>query len=303
MSQVATNFSILKDFQDHLIAVEGLAPLTAETYIRQLKKLFHFIGEDYSSASETDLKDCLKHLHEKNPMSPSTQHNVIGAWRKFFAYLKKQGIREDNPATSLERAKLNKRLPKWVPEEDMKKLLSACAGEEPTDLRLRAIVYLLYASGMRISELTNLRMADAVHREDGLLRVTGKGSKTRVVPIGTASEQALENYLSSGRVHLNPNGSDFVFPSPKYKNKPLTRQRMFQMIKELGESVDVKISAHMFRHTCATHMLEHGADLASIQTLLGHSELKTTEIYTDVLDETLRKAMDNHGVSFSDNGE
>lgn len=293
MSQAPTSSEVLKSFEEYLLAVQGLSSSTVEGYARQVRKLFRFVDK-YEKCSEDDLRAALKALHEKRAMSPSTQQNVISAWSKFYAFLKLRDICQHNPVDIIERAKSKKNLPKWVPEEEMQRLLSGCEGNLAEDLRLRAIVYLLYASGMRISELTNLKMADVVSRDQGLLRVMGKGSKMRVVPIGAEAEHALEEYIKHGRNVFNAKGGDFLFPSPKHKNKPLTRQRMFQIIRDLGTCVGVEISAHRFRHSCATHMLEHGADLSSVQNLLGHANLKTTEIYTDVLDTTLRKAMDDH---------
>ena len=293
MNPAPSNADVLNAFEEYLLIICGFSPRTVANYAHNTRKLFvHLDNVSYMDVDEKTLRQMVQSIHNSDDLSAPSIQLMVSSWRKFFEFLKKRDFRNDNPATDLETPKRTKRLPKWVPEEEMRILLAACDEGRAEDLRLRAVVHLLYASGMRISELTDLHMADWLGRENGLLRVKGKGGKTRLVPLGKTAEEALETYIQRGRAALNPKGSDFIFPSPRYKNKPLTRQRMFQIIKAVAEPLGIEISAHGFRHSCATHMLEHGADLASVQTLLGHSMLQTTEIYTDVLDDALRRAVD-----------
>ena len=300
MRQSITNLEQIKSFEEYLLAGRGYSQHTAESYLRAVRYLYQYLDVSIEKASVQDLREALHSILQERDVkiSASSQQQLLSAWVHFFDFLRLRGLLEINPAKKLERPRSSASKPKWVPESDIEKLLTACGKSSAFELQLRAMIYILYAGGLRISELLALRMKDVSVSDDHTVIVEGKGGKQRVVPLGVAAYTELRRYLEHGRRALNPYGSDYLFPSVRVKGKPLSRQAVFKWLKNLSTPLGIEISAHGFRHSCATHMLAHGAALPHIQHQLGHSHLQTTEIYTDVLDDTLREALEsNHPLS------
>lgn len=231
--------------------------------------------------------------------SPKTQARRLSALRGFYKFLLERGEVTDDPTRAVPLPKLPRSLPKALSGAEVKALLSTAEGVKPAQVRLRAVLHLLYASGLRISELAGLTLADVAEgEEEGVLRITGKGGKTRVVPLGRVASGTLNEYLTLARPHLAGATTDWLFPSP-YKTKgagrALTRQSLWKLIHDAGQMVGVKVAPHHLRHTFATHLVEHDADLRAVQLMLGHASLNTTQVYTKVAAGRLRNALEtNH---------
>jgi integrase/recombinase XerD len=279
-------------FLEALAAEKGAARNTLEAYGRDLKLLSAHLGKPAAEASEDELRGYLAHLH-RSGIGPASQARKLSCFRQFFRFLRSERRIAGNPAASLSLPKKPKPLPRTLSEEEVENLLAAAAEAAKTKsslaaLRLVAFLELLYATGLRVSELVTLPKA-AVAGERKFLIVRGKGGKERMVPVGRAAGRAVGEYLAA----LKASGTDskFLFPS-RSKAGHLTRVRAFQLIKRaaLKAGIDpARISVHALRHAFATHLLAHGADLRSVQKLLGHADISTTQIYTHVLDERLKR--------------
>ncbi len=215
-------------------------------------------------------------------LAPSSLARKCSALRQFYAFLQDEGLRKDDPSPALPRPRTRRPLPRLLSHGEVEKLFSRAADEaesgRPEGLRMLALVELLYGSGLRASELVSLPL-NAVPRDAPFLHITGKGGQQRLVPVSTRAKAALALWLTA-----RPNGSKYLFPS-RGKTGHLTRVRLFQLLRELAERADIapeKVSPHVLRHAFATHLLEGGADLRVLQTLLGHADIATTQIYTHV---------------------
>jgi integrase/recombinase XerD len=228
-------------------------------------------------------------------LAPRTLARRLSAIRQFFRFLLTDGVRQDDPTSGLDTPRLGRPLPKVLTESEVARLIeTAEAWPDEEGVRLRGILELLYATGLRISELVTLPLA-AAQRDPRFLLVRGKGGKERVVPLSPPSRQALTAYLSC-RKHFLPEGqvSRFLFAS-RGREGHLTRQRCGQLLKELalGAGLDpARLSPHVLRHAFASHLLDHGADLRSVQQMLGHADIATTQIYTHVQGERLRRLVE-----------
>jgi integrase/recombinase XerD len=272
-------------FLEMLAAERGAAALTLDAYGRDLADFAGFLGrKPIDSADETDLRRYLARLEEIG-LSPRTAARRLSALRQFHKFLLSDGIRTDDPTASLDGPRQGRRLPKLLSEAEVTALIAAAArNQTPEGLRLSAILELLYASGLRISELVSLPLA-AVARGEAYLTVRGKGGKERLVPIGGGARAALDAYLAIRAGFLEPGKpARWLFPS-RGAGGHLTRNRCGQLLKALALEAGLdpaKLSPHVLRHAFATHLLAHGADLRSVQQMLGHADIATTEIYTHV---------------------
>ncbi|MGF1631685.1 MAG: site-specific tyrosine recombinase XerD [Kiloniellaceae bacterium] len=295
-------------FLEMLAAERGAAQNTLEAYKRDLKAFAGFLakrGGSPESAGVTDIRAFLGQLARAG-MAPRTAARRLSALRQFYRFLLAEGLRGDDPTAEVDSPRQGRRLPKILSEAEVGLLLErAQAGEGPEALRLAALVELLYASGLRISELVGLRLA-AAQRDQRLLIVEGKGGKERMVPLSPAARQSLSAYLAV-RDHFLPAqaagkgrgakgvkgvkaGSPWLFPS-RAEGGHITRQRVAQLLKDLARQAGLdaaKVSPHVLRHAFASHLLDHGADLRSLQKMLGHADISTTQIYTHVLGERLK---------------
>ena len=272
-------------FLEMLAAERGAALLTLDAYGRDLADFAGFLGKKpIDTASEQDLRGYLARL-EDTGMSPRTAARRLSALRQFHKFLMSDGIRADDPTANLDGPRQGRRLPKLLSEAEVTALIiTAAEDDSPEGLRLSAILELFYASGLRVSELVALPFS-AVARGEPFMTVRGKGGKERLVPIGGAARAALDAYLAVRAGFLESGRpARWLFPS-RGASGHLTRNRCGQLLKALALKAGVdptKLSPHVLRHAFATHLLAHGADLRSVQQMLGHADIATTEIYTHV---------------------
>ena len=285
-------------FEEMLRAERGASDNTVQAYRRDLAHLAAFLtGENSTldSAGPAGLSAYLAAL-DRAGMAPRTAARRLSAMRQFYGFLHAEGRRADNPAATLEAPKRGRPLPKLLSEEDVDRLLQA-AGDRPgpEGVRLAALMQLLYATGMRVSELVGLPLAAAV-RDPRLILVRGKGGKERLVPLNQAAREAVQAWVEVRGRNPRLAASPFLFPSRSGAGH-LTRHRFGQLLKELATKAQIdpaKVSPHVLRHAFATHLLNHGADLRSVQQMLGHADISTTQIYTHVLDARLRRLVEDH---------
>jgi integrase/recombinase XerD len=276
-------------YLDHLAAERGLARNSLDAYRRDLELAARLLGETaLDDATRDDLLGALRKLRSQS-RSPRSIARWLVAVRGFYAFLLAEGRRDVDPASRIEAPRPWKVLPRVLDGNDVERLLAAPKGDDPRSLRDRAMLELLYATGLRVSELVGLRLGD-LHLDAGYVRCLGKGSKERVVPLGAAANAALQGYLARGRPALvAERRSEALFVNRS--GRALTRQGFWKLLRGYGEraGIGTSFSPHTLRHSFATHLLEHGADLRSVQVLLGHANISTTEIYTHVNRERLRR--------------
>jgi len=280
---------ILKRFLDFLSVEKGLARNTVESYERDLRKyLVYMKDKSHDEITQTDVISYLSHLSSAGLSTPSIARGLT-AVRGLHKYLIIDGMARTDPTVNLETPRGWKRLPKTLSTADVDALLAQPDTTTPIGLRDKAMLELLYATGLRVSELVGLRLQD-INLERGFLMVMGKGSKERAVPMGEVAAAAIGRYLESGRAALlGGNEADFLFISSRRRG--ITRQMFWERIKfyALKAGIGMAISPHTLRHSFATHLLDNGADLRAVQAMLGHSDISTTQIYTHVSRERLRK--------------
>jgi integrase/recombinase XerD len=274
---------------DHLVAERGLARNSVAAYRRDLEALSRQLqGRGLTTAGHDDLLLALRKMRTAG-RSPRSVARWLVAVRGFFAWLASDGAIADNPAARLEAPRAWKTLPRVLDGSDVERLLDAPDRADPRGARDAAMLEVLYATGLRASELVGLRLQD-LHLDAGYLRCLGKGSKERVVPMGAEANATLQAYLASGReALLAARRSDAVFVGRN--GAPLTRQGFWKLIKAHGRRAGIRapLSPHVVRHSFATHLLENGADLRAVQMLLGHADISTTQIYTHVNRERLKR--------------
>jgi len=290
--------ALVLDFLAYLEFERGLSRNTLSAYRTDLLQLGGFLAErdrDATSATAGDLSDFLAGLAQgdgngREPCSTSTIHRKAACLRSFYRHLRREGVVEDDPAARLETPRRGKKLPEVLSYSEVQKLLAQPRGGEPIDLRDRALLEVMYASGLRASELIGLEVRD-VDLDRGVLRARGKGSKERLVPVGGKAVAAVRAYLRSGRPKLarsNEEPSLFL----NFRGGGLTRQGLYKIVLGYAESAGLKgrMSPHTLRHSFATHLLAGGCDLRSVQEMLGHADLSTTQLYTHLSGEELKEA-------------
>jgi len=277
------------------LAVErGLSPRTVEAYRGDLARLGGWLatehGVELERAEGRHLAGHLRWLHRRE-ISPRSAARALAAMRGYFAWLVEEKERADDPTAHLEAPRKFTRLPKVLDEEEVERLLAAPDTGEPGGVRDRAMLELLYATGLRVSELVGLRLSQLMG-SGGYLIAFGKGSKERVVPVGETAERWLARYLAEVRPAWAKGRHEAVFVNRR--GQPMTRQGFWKILKTHGRAAGIErpLSPHVLRHSFATHLLEHGADLRAVQTMLGHADISTTEIYTHVHRERLRGVYD-----------
>lgn len=289
----------IEAFLEMLIAERGAAANTIVAYRRDLLDFQAHLDNrrvEIESASSDDIRDYLTKL-ERAGMAPRTAARKLSSIRQFHRFLYAEGTRTDDPTTVLDGPRLGRPLPKILSEAEVDDLLAAARRRQGAEgARLTCLLEILYASGLRVSELVGLPMA-AVGRDPRVMIVRGKGGKERMVPLTDAAIDALSEYLAlRGSFVREGETSAFVFPSRSAEGH-LTRRRMGQLLKELARDCGIdsaRVSPHVLRHAFATHLLDHGADLRSVQQMLGHADISTTQIYTHVLNERLRALVHAH---------
>lgn len=284
-------------YLDSLRVERNLSANTVAAYARDLAGLKAQLEQqgvrDPADVSAAHLTRWLRSLGERD-LSPASQGRALSAARQFFMFLVRRGVLTHNPAVEVTGPKRRRPLPVVPSRAEMGRMVVAPPDTSPRGQRDRAALELLYAAGLRASELCNLRV-DELHLQLGVVRPTGKGSKERVVPVGRPAIAALEGYLREGRpALLKGRPSPFVFIGNR--GKPLSRMGLFKIVRRYAAAAGIprKISPHKLRHAFATHLLQGGADLRAVQEMLGHSDISTTEIYTHVEGEQLRGTVNRH---------
>jgi integrase/recombinase XerD len=264
------------------------APRTVDAYRRDLAALATHLGRSPAAATSEDLQGWLAEQRAAG-LTASTIARRTAAARSFYRHQQLLGAREDNPAAALDLPRRTRRLPRTLSPGEAERLIEAAGGTRPRDLRDRALVELLYGAGLRVSEAVGLDRT-GVDLDSRLVRTIGKGGKERIVPIGRAAVEALRRYMARGRPFLDTRHRPELFLNAR--GGALTRAGAFLILRRLAEQAGLepeRVHPHLLRHSFATHLLEGGADLRSVQEMLGHADLSTTELYTHVSDRRRRE--------------
>jgi integrase/recombinase XerD len=284
---------LLDEFCDSLWLEDGLSRNTLDSYRRDLRKFADWLEKQRAASilqtTHADIQAYLGHLYTKQKAKPSSASRNISSLKRLFRYLLRQNRVSADPTLQIDTPKLPRNLPKSLTEQDVELLLNTPDVQTPLGLRDRTMFEVLYASGLRVSELVTLRIAQ-VSMDMGVVRVMGKGSKERLVPLGEEALYWLRRYFAEGRpVLLSGKVSDALFVTQR--GEGMTRQMFWYLIKKHAQTggVHKPLSPHTLRHAFATHLLNHGADLRVVQMLLGHSDISTTQIYTHVARERLKQ--------------
>ena len=276
------NDRLINDFKNYLELERNYSNNTSLSYVKDVTLFSDFIKKNLLLV---DKKDIEKYIRSLNKSSKTISH-VISSLKSFYNYYMRMGNIKSNPTDEIDRPKIEKKIPEFLTLEEVSSLLNFEVNNE-FEARNKAILELLYSSGLRISELTSLELSN-IDLDECLVRVMGKGSKERIVPLGDYAIDALKEYIYFYRPMLNKNNSSYVFLNNR--GGVLSRQFIFKVIKEecIKKGIRKNVSPHTLRHTYATHLLKNGADLRIIQELLGHENLSTTQIYTHLTNDKLK---------------
>ena len=287
---------LVLDFLAYLEFERGLSRNTLEAYRSDLFQFGRFLEAHERTAADAtsaDVSDFLTELAEgdgngRAPASPATIHRKAACLRSFYRHLRREGVRDSDPMATIAGPRRGRRLPKVLTRGEVGKLLAQPKGTDPTALRDRALLELMYACGLRASEAIGIEVAD-VDLEDGVLRTRGKGSKERVVPIGSKAVDAVRRYLERGRPVL-VRGRPVPHLFLNFRGDGLTRQGLYKIVRRHASSAGLadRMSPHTLRHTFATHLLAGGCDLRSVQEMLGHADVATTQLYTHLSSQRLK---------------
>ncbi len=288
---------LVEAFLEAKVAEQGVSVRTVQAYASDLESFFAaFPDKKINQLTRMDLQTYVQSLSLQH-FSERTQSRHLSAIREFFKFLYSEGIVKNNPAEALTSPKVGHALPKYLTENEVVLLIDKA---KEKSVRLGALLELLYATGMRVSELVCLPFS-VITQELEFLRIVGKGNKERCVPMNPPARQALKEYLLEREIHLK-RPSKWLFPSKSHEGH-LTRDAVFKALKEVAVEAGIdpqKVSPHVFRHSFASHLVAHDADLRSVQQMLGHAEIATTEIYTHVQTEHLKKVIESaHPLSYN----
>lgn len=284
------------NFKQFMLLEKNLLPNTQENYLRDIHKLESFFNlhEKIIEPKQVELADLKEFVNWLNefPISHATQARIISAIKTFFKFMAYSGAIQSSPAQLLEGPRINRKLPVVLSVDEIDELIAAVDLSKAEGHRNQAIIETLYSCGLRVSELTELRMSD-LYFEEGFVKVTGKGEKERLVPIGEVAKKRIRYYFEQQRNHMDIDSeyADYLFLNRR--GKKLTRVMIFTIIRRLAEKIGLTkiISPHTFRHSFATHLIEGGADLRAVQDMLGHESIQTTEIYTHLDKNFLRQTI------------
>lgn len=288
--------ALIRAFLDQLWLDKGVSEHTLSAYGTDLTKFALFLAKQQHSLASCDSELINHYLATRTDsgFNPRSTSRALSSLRRFYSYLHQQGAITNNPLASVQNPKLGQSLPKTLSEQDVEALLNAPDISDPIQFRDKAMLELLYASGLRVTELVSLSMQQ-INLQHGLVRVVGKGQKERLVPMGEEAAHWLLRYLREARaLLLGAQQQDVVFPSSRLQQ--MTRQTFWHRIKFYAKVAHIQapLSPHTLRHAFATHLLNHGADLRVVQMLLGHSDLSTTQIYTHVAKARLQSLHRQH---------
>jgi integrase/recombinase XerD len=289
MESVMDTQSLLQDYDSHLGAVLSLSPLTRESYTAGAARMLGWFQElaiDPVTVTDIQLVDYLA-LRFEEGIDKRTIAKTVSILRSFFDFLVAENLRPDNPARMVDSPRIGRHLPSVLSLEEVDSILDAVPLDTPEGIRDRALFELVYSAGLRVSEVITLKVGN-LHLQEQLLRVIGKGSKERVIPLGDAALLWLQRYFTEARPLLAKPGKsvDALFLSRR--GTALSRKNVWKRFKQFASSAGIDAKVHTLRHSFATHLLSGGADLRSVQELLGHSDISTTQIYTHVDDPALR---------------
>lgn len=295
-AQDGSSESAIRTIEGYIDAVwleRGLSENTLLAYRRDLNQLAQWLGRDLLEASQGDLLGCLAHRYQHG-YATSSAARFISSIKVFYRHMLLSGRITADPSAHLQHPKMGRRLPGSLSEAEVRALLAAPPLDQPLGLRDRAMLEVLYASGLRISELVGLTTA-AVNLRQGVVRIIGKGGKERLVPMGQEAMRWLSRYLADGRGQL-PGSTDTPALFPSRRGGHMTRQNFWHAIKRYAAKAGISraVSPHTLRHAFATHLLNHGADLRAVQMMLGHADLSTTQIYTHIAQARLKDLHRTH---------
>ena len=294
VSVVLAKFMLIKDalseYKQYLIVKKGLSKNTIYSYLRDLIAFSNFIGEEYEINQIENINKEHIHLYLKELSKTNCTNSIsrkLVSLRMLYIFLVKENIVKENLMSSFTLPKRDKKLPIVLSQEEMIEILDGIIVCDAISSRNRCMVELLYATGMRISELLNLTLKD-LNIKMGFIKVIGKGNKERMIPIGSYVGEILEQYINDYRAEFNIKNDSLLFFNKH--GQRLSREEFYSILQTIVNSTSItkKVSPHTFRHTFATHLLENGADLRSIQELLGHSDISTTTIYTHISNQKIR---------------
>ena len=293
---VARSAELVDRFLDAIWMERGLSPNTLGAYRADLMTLGRGLSVGSKSIDMADKADLLAFIAHRveNGAKPRSTARQLSSFRRFFRYIMREGLRDNDPTADIEMPRIGRSLPQTLSEEEVDSLLNAPNTDEPLGHRDRAMLELLYATGLRVSELINLKQSQ-INFNQGVLRIIGKGDRERLIPLGEESQRWLKNFIDGPRMEiLLERQTDYLFPTRR--GDRMTRQAFWHIIKRYAAKSGIrkKMSPHSLRHAFATHLLNRGADLRVVQLLLGHSDLSTTQIYTHVARERLKDLHREH---------
>ena len=300
------NRNLIKHFADYLRLELSLSDNSVEAYCHDVGLFLQYLESQNLSTAISDItqdtiENFFAYLFDLN-IGATSQARILSGLKSFWRYLTQEEIADKDPTLLISSPTLGRHLPEVLTYEEIQKMIDSIDLSQPTGHRNKAMIEVMYGCGLRVSELINLQISD-IYKEDGFLRIFGKGSKERLVPIGDSSLKILFQYIEGARLHVNvkPKYTDTVFLNSR--GTGLTRQMVFLMVKDLAEinGIHKNISPHTFRHSFATHLLEGGANLLAVQQMLGHASVNTTEIYTHISDELLRDTLTSYHPRFKKN--
>ncbi|PIQ34748.1 MAG: tyrosine recombinase XerD [Bacteroidetes bacterium CG18_big_fil_WC_8_21_14_2_50_41_14] len=288
--------SLRNGFKTYLQLERGLSVNTLEAYLHDVDLFLRFLKESKQTSGLNvlkleDLQDFVGFITEME-LGPASQARVISGIKAFFRYLVIEKLVETDPTELLQSPQMGMKLPEYLTIDEIELLIAQIDLSSSQGERNKAIIETLYGCGLRVSELINMRVSD-LRLKEGIISVTGKGDKQRLVPLGSMAERQITTYLKQIRVHVSPKkgSEDILFLN--IRGSMLSRQMVFLVVKELVQKAGIKkrVSPHTFRHSYATHLVQNGANLRAVQELLGHASITTTEIYTHLNIRDLRKAI------------
>ena len=291
---VARTEELVDRFLDAIWMERGLSQNTLGAYRADLMTLGRGLAVNEKTIDKANKSDLLDFIADRveSGAKPRSTARQLSSFRRFFRYIMREGMRDSDPTADIEMPRIGRSLPKTLSEDEVDALLNAPNTDEPLGHRDRAMLELLYATGLRVSELINLKQSQ-INFNQGVLRIVCKGDRERLIPLGEESQRWLQDFIDGPRMEiLLERQTDYLFPTRR--GDRMTRQAFWHIIKRYAEKAGIrrKLSPHSLRHAFATHLLNRGADLRVVQLLLGHSDLSTTQIYTHVARERLK---DLHG--------
>jgi len=283
-------------FLDAIWMERGLSQNTLGAYRADLMTLARGLAEHDKSIDKADKADLLAFIAKRveSGAKPRSTARQLSSFRRFFRYIMREGMRDTDPTADIEMPRIGRSLPQTLTEEEVDSLLNAPNTDEPLGHRDRAMLELLYATGLRVSELINIKQSQ-INFNQGVLRIVGKGDRERLIPLGEEAQRWIRDFIDGPRMEiLLERQTDYLFPTRR--GDRMTRQAFWHIIKRYAEKASIrsKMSPHSLRHAFATHLLNRGADLRVVQLLLGHSDLSTTQIYTHVARERLKDLHREH---------